>query len=292
MNDGISPTPTHATASGARTLAAATLAIVAAIATNAITATPSLAQPHESDIILRVDNDAIRTGALTPGGFEERRVFVGELGFIAPNFTSDPGFDCFPGTFPVGTAIGFSIHDALRKWNGSDFSMIPPERMLIERGSLAALSPRSPETVTGFTLSVASNGQWHRHYEYTLQAPASDGVYLLQASLFSTAPAIGESSPFWLLFDQNAPDADVLAASQWVLDNLVSPPTACDSIDFNNDGVFPDNQDAIDFIEVFGGAPCPNPIAPCNDIDFNNDSIFPDNADVIRFLEVFAGSPC
>ena len=29
-----------------------------------------------------------------------------------------------------------------------------------------------------------------------------------------------------------------------------------DSIDFNNDGLFPDTQDRDDFVSVFGGGPC------------------------------------
>jgi hypothetical protein len=64
----------------------------------------------------------------------------------------------------------------------------------------------------------------------------------------------------------------------------------CDSIDFNGDGIFPDNQDAVDFIDVFAGAPCPTGM--CGDLDFNNDGIFPDNADITKYLEVLAGAPC
>jgi hypothetical protein len=69
---------------------------------------------------------------------------------------------------------------------------------------------------------------------------------------------------------------------------------ACDTIDFNRDLIFPDNQDVIDFINVFGGGDCPGngPTGDCNDLDFNNDGIFPDNADVVRFLEVFGGAEC
>jgi hypothetical protein len=72
-------------------------------------------------------------------------------------------------------------------------------------------------------------------------------------------------------------------------------PTPCDSIDFNRDAIFPDNQDIVDFLLVFSGAPCPTdpPVGQgCNDIDFNNDGIFPDNQDVITFVEVFGGAPC
>ncbi len=68
------------------------------------------------------------------------------------------------------------------------------------------------------------------------------------------------------------------------------PVELCDSIDFNNDGVFPDTQDISDFIAVFGGAPCPSDF--CNDIDFNNDSVFPDTNDITAFISVMGGGSC
>ncbi len=69
------------------------------------------------------------------------------------------------------------------------------------------------------------------------------------------------------------------------------PQGACDSIDFNNDTLFPDTADVDDFLVVFGGGLCsrdPN----CGDIDFNNDGLFPDVADITVFLKVFSGGQC
>ncbi|HYF15660.1 MAG TPA: choice-of-anchor X domain-containing protein [Phycisphaerales bacterium] len=64
----------------------------------------------------------------------------------------------------------------------------------------------------------------------------------------------------------------------------------CDSIDFNGDGLFPDNTDLEDFLSVFGGGPCST--GTCADIDFNNDQLFPDNLDLEAFFSVFGGGPC
>ncbi|HLP86220.1 MAG TPA: LamG domain-containing protein [Phycisphaerales bacterium] len=64
--------------------------------------------------------------------------------------------------------------------------------------------------------------------------------------------------------------------------------TCCDDIDFNNNGVFPEDQDVIDFFNVLAGADCP----ACNDIDFNNNSVFPEDQDVIDFFNVLAGGTC
>ncbi len=62
----------------------------------------------------------------------------------------------------------------------------------------------------------------------------------------------------------------------------------CDTIDFNNNGVFPEDQDVADFFRVLAGEQC----AACSDIDFNNDSVFPDDLDVMAFFAVLAGGTC
>jgi hypothetical protein len=65
----------------------------------------------------------------------------------------------------------------------------------------------------------------------------------------------------------------------------------CDSIDFNNDGLFPDTQDIDDFLSVFSGGTCSND-PNCNDVDFNNDGLFPDTLDIDALLSVFIGGGC
>jgi len=75
-----------------------------------------------------------------------------------------------------------------------------------------------------------------------------------------------------------------------------APTTGCDTIDFNQDGLFPDNFDLVDFLSVFAGGNCtgqPTGAPPCNaDIDFNNDGLFPDNEDIFSFFRVFGGGDC
>ncbi|HLP85014.1 MAG TPA: hypothetical protein VK157_11750 [Phycisphaerales bacterium] len=62
----------------------------------------------------------------------------------------------------------------------------------------------------------------------------------------------------------------------------------CDDIDFNNNDVFPEDQDVIDFFRVLAGAEC----STCNDIDVNNNSVFPEDQDVIDFFNLLAGGNC
>ncbi|MFN7614048.1 MAG: hypothetical protein ACK5P8_02515, partial [Phycisphaerae bacterium] len=68
----------------------------------------------------------------------------------------------------------------------------------------------------------------------------------------------------------------------------------CDNIDFNNNGVFPEDQDTIDFFEVLaGGSPATcDPVLGCNDIDFNNNGVFPEDEDVFAFFRILAGGNC
>jgi hypothetical protein len=71
------------------------------------------------------------------------------------------------------------------------------------------------------------------------------------------------------------------------------PANGCDSIDFNNDGLFPDTADIDDFLSVFSGGACSTaPVPGCNDVDFNNDGLFPDTTDIDSLLSVFSGGPC
>jgi len=62
----------------------------------------------------------------------------------------------------------------------------------------------------------------------------------------------------------------------------------CTDLDFNNDGVYPSDQDTTDFSNVLAGADCPT----CDTIDFNGDGVFPDDADFTDWLAVLAGGPC
>ncbi len=64
----------------------------------------------------------------------------------------------------------------------------------------------------------------------------------------------------------------------------------CGDIDFNNDGIAPDDGDLADFLSVLAGGPCSS--GCCDSIDFNGNCIFPQDEDLIDFLRVLAGGPC
>ncbi len=85
--------------------------------------------------------------------------------------------------------------------------------------------------------------------------------------------------------------ADILAQNINVDGTLGPAGPACDSIDFNADGLYPDTADIDDFLSVFSGGPCSND-PNCHDIDFNNDSLYPDTLDIDSLLSVFSGGAC
>jgi hypothetical protein len=70
--------------------------------------------------------------------------------------------------------------------------------------------------------------------------------------------------------------------------------TNCDDIDFNNNDVYPEDQDVVDFFNVLaGGTPTTcQAVVGCNDVDFNNNNVFPEDQDVIDFFNVLAGGGC
>ncbi|MFN7314811.1 MAG: hypothetical protein ACK5VN_03970 [Phycisphaerae bacterium] len=62
----------------------------------------------------------------------------------------------------------------------------------------------------------------------------------------------------------------------------------CGDLDFNNDGVFPDDQDVIDCFDVLSGGNC----ATCDSVDINRDGVFPDDEDVTCFFIILTGGTC
>jgi hypothetical protein len=72
--------------------------------------------------------------------------------------------------------------------------------------------------------------------------------------------------------------------------NVTQTGIVCDSLDFNNDEVFPDLQDLVDLYSVYGAGPCST--GTCNDIDFNNDGILPDSQDLVDYISVYGAGGC
>lgn len=235
---------------------------------------------HDTDVLLSVIGGRIQTGSVDDAGVLDldERVFHGVFGEVVPDFSDEPGFDSLPGTFAGGTRVGFRFRAALRVWDGAAFSAIPEERIQAAFGVLGPVeTPASDAVVEGFEISVAANGEWHRHLEYTLVRPDGGapgaGVYLMEMSMRSTDPAVGESRPFWIVWGKDADAVEMEEAEAWVRRVRVCP------ADFNQDG-FVDFFDYLDFVSCFEGEAC------AGDGDFNGDG-FVDFFDYGDFVSAF-----
>jgi len=207
--------------------------IVLSFSISALAAAPAALAQHAGDVGLAVIDNRIVTGFYELGVFTPgQRVFGSELGELFPDFTDEPGFVSLPGTFPVPSAITFNVLAAVRVWDGSGFgNTIPSERISIGFGPLTpVLTPLTDGFTPGFSLAVGSNGESHRHLEYTLLSPASGGIYLLQMNLVGNHPSMQASLPFWFVFNQNQSELEHDAAIEWTNTNIVPTPGAAGTL--------------------------------------------------------------
>ena len=123
----------------------------------------------------------------------------------------------------------------------------------------------------------------------TLSASGGSGSYEWFADACGTTP-IGTGSPLVI-------DSPAVSTTYFVRTTAACGPSSClstpvevgvGSIDFNNNDIFPEDQDLLDFLDVLAGGDC----AACDPIDFNGDGVFPDDGDIVDFLAVLAGGNC
>ncbi len=196
------------------------------------------AQAHEGDVGLAISGGRIVTGiveeiapgveVVTPG----QRAFAGELADVGGLiYSEDPGLFTTSGTFTANSSLAFTIHGQLRSWNGSDFGTVSAERLLIEFGPDARLTPTTDSLVSGFAFNVGPTGGFDEHYNFTLQDGVggnnpSSGVYLLALSLSSSDAAIATSEPFYLVLNFGQDELVHDAAVEYVENVIVPAPGA------------------------------------------------------------------
>ncbi len=191
----------------------------------ALLASPALAQ-IEGDVHFTVESGKVTIGLIAedesftvPG----LRVFFGELGLDIPNVGTDPGWLALDGAFAASTPISFDFLGSLKRWNGSSFSAATPETMTLAFGPANATTPAADILSPGFALNTDDEGGLHDHPSFTLNAPGSDGIYLLPLQF--SAPGLTASDPVWMLWGQNASESDIAAAYDYSLVNIPAPTT-------------------------------------------------------------------
>ncbi len=174
--------------------------------------------------------------------------------------------------------------------SGSVFNAAPPRPSLLE--PITTITAFEGETVQlRIATDPGASVQWGPFGSPLVDGPRPDGSILEGANSpmltihNARRSATGTynvtvwlATPYW-----PCPQFGLLAST-----SLTILPRPCDSIDFNNNTIFPESQDLIDFFTVLAGADCPT----CNDIDFNNNDVFPEEQDIIDFLTALAGGSC
>lgn len=203
------------------------LHVMAAIAAVLVSTSAATAQ-HSGDVILSVIDDTIVTGFNEPGGpIEPARIWDAEFGDSGfPGFSANPGYDCLPGTFPIGSRVGWNATAGLRVWDGSAFVPAVDTWVEVSFSSLSFVISDGP--ATGFDLAAQSDGGFHRHINYFLDGVdglPDPAVFLVELELYSTA-GLASSEPVFIVFDHEKP-GDVADALAWVETELVGGGTPC-----------------------------------------------------------------
>ena len=154
-----------------------------------------------------------------------------------PGFT--PVKDALPpgvSAIAPGTALGINLIAPLKRWDGSEFNLLP----LGETEEFRAYRTTAPTgtTVTsdsGFSagfnfLTVDATLGQHRHIRYGLLGDGvnptggDDGLYLL--TLEVTATGLLNSPPVYIIFNKNVDPVTQSAAEAWLAASLVPEPAA------------------------------------------------------------------
>lgn len=178
----------------------------------------------------------------------------------------------FPMAIVNGTAVDVSNHVAL------GFEAQPIAIGRIENAQPGAIAPENAVV----TLEVdLTSSQVRQYFQRQL---ASGKVVVAISSLHPAAggPGGGSSAPTYPAFftKENALAGPLNAAPTITIDTEVLP-----IIDFNNDGLFPSDDDVVAFFAVLAGQGCED----CASIDINGDGLFPSDEDVVAYLQALAG---
>lgn len=152
-----------------------------------------------------------------------------------PRLTDDPGFQAFPGTLLPGEAIHFRALGTLEYWDvaATGWSAAPAAAGIRLYGGIPGdvvlnylLNPFSPTAIADYAYwadgtrysaadiqgpvsaiidDAKSNGAFHAHLDWELDAASLPGVYLLTLQLWSPVELNGmakyaDSDPFMIIF--------------------------------------------------------------------------------------------
>ncbi len=176
-------------------------------------------------------------------------------------------------------------------------------QLFLGSAPVIVFQPQSAEVCPqgSVTLTMGWLGSLPATFQWQIESPANSGTFVnladVNAPRFTRRGTDTRSMTIAAKPGETLPPAFVASRYRCIVTNACASATSqpalvtigqCDCIDFNNNTVYPEDQDVIDFFTVLAGAEC----ATCNDIDFNNNAVYPEDQDVITFFTVLAGGPC
>jgi hypothetical protein len=200
-----------------------------------------------------------------------------------------------PVVLPAGSYSLVFLADSL---SGNGDTLIDTVSIEVDRGP-DANRPEQTFVVSGgdrFTLDARVTGQSPMQRQW--QVETAPGMFANLTENQSTPVGVVQGVQTDVLVIDRAING-ATAKFRLLLNNVcrgaVSPVwtlnvSRCNTIDINLNGVFPEDQDVIDFFNVLAGGACST--GDCVGIDFNGNGVFPEDQDVIDYFAVLAGASC
>lgn len=193
----------------------------------------SSAQAHEGDYGLAIIDGQVAvglgdhdSGMITDFG---ERVFGAEMDISGPNwFGDEPGIFIEEGSLPDNTQVSFTLTGALLYWDGTgpvSFSQAA-NAMSLTFGPASVSTDQGGADVAGFSINFDADavGGFDEHFDYTIDASAPMGVYVL-ANTFSLSGA-ADSEVIYTVFNAGLDEDAHDAAIKYVESVLVPAPGA------------------------------------------------------------------
>ena len=190
------------------------------------------------------------------GEYPEQRVFGADMGESGiPGFTSDPGWEAFPGTFDSDTWLGWNATHGLRMWSTDEFMDQWTYQLTMSYDELSFNV--YDQSVSGMELATAVDGSFHLHTNFLITHENSDlagvpvvgGIYLLELEMYAQGQDLESCESFWIVFNNGESEADHLLAIDWVKDNLALEEHCDADLDGDHDV---DVEDLLAVIEDWG----------------------------------------
>jgi hypothetical protein len=166
------------------------------------------------------------SGTIT--GFGER-VFAAEMSLVGANwFVGEPGIFIEEGSLADDTQVGFTLTSALLYWDGTgavNFTQAS-NAMTLSFGPASVSTAFNNNPVAGFTINYDADqvGGFDEHFDYTIDASAGAGIYVL-ANTFSLTGA-SDSEVIFTVFNAGLDEALHEEAIEYVESVLVPAPGA------------------------------------------------------------------